>query len=51
MADHRVAIGGPTPARAVRAWLITVTVFQGLEARGEFGRIELADEESATRVL
>jgi len=51
LADHRVAIGGPTPARAVRAWLITVTVFQGLEARGEFGRIELADEESATRVL
>jgi len=51
LADHRVAIGGPPPARVVRAWLIAVTAFQGGEGRGEFARIELADGERTLRVL
>ena len=51
LADHRVAIGGPAPARIVRAWLIAVTLHQGGRVRGEFGRIELVDGDQVTRVL
>lgn len=51
LADHRVAIGGPTPARIVRAWLIAVTLHQGGRVRGEFDRIELVDGDRVTRVL
>lgn len=51
LADHRVAIGGPAPARVVRAWLICVSCFQMGEGRGEFGRIELVDGDKVIRVL
>jgi hypothetical protein len=51
LADHQVAIGGPAPARVVRAWLIAVSCFQMGEGRGEFGRIELVDKDTVTRVL
>jgi hypothetical protein len=51
LADHRIAIGGPAPARIVRAWLIAVTLHQGGRVRGEFGSIELADGDQVTRVL
>jgi hypothetical protein len=51
LADHRVAIGGPAPARVVRAWLIAVSFFQRGEGRGEFGPIELVDGDQTIRVL
>ncbi len=51
LADHQVAIGGPAPARVVRAWLIAVSCFQMGEGRGEFGRIELVDGDEVIRVL
>jgi hypothetical protein len=51
LADHQVAIGGPVPARVVRAWLISVSTFQRGEGRGEFGRIELVDGDRVVRVL
>ena len=51
LADHKVAIGGRTPARVVRAWLIAVSLFQAGEGRGEFGRIELVDGDNIVRVL
>jgi hypothetical protein len=51
LADHRVAIGGPAPARVVRAWLIAVSCFQRGEGLGEFGRIELVDGDEVVRVL
>ncbi|GIK76358.1 MAG: hypothetical protein BroJett022_00480 [Actinomycetes bacterium] len=51
LADHRAALGGPTPARVVRAWLISVAAFQGGEGRGEFARIELVDGGRTLRVL
>jgi hypothetical protein len=51
LADHRVAIGGPAPARVVRAWLIAVSCFQMGEGRGEFGPIELVDADQVIRVL
>jgi hypothetical protein len=51
LADHRTAIGGPQPARIVRAWLITVSVFQGSVARAEFGRMELVDGDQVVRIL
>jgi hypothetical protein len=51
LADHQVAIGGPAPARVVRAWLISVSCFQMGEGRGEFGRIELVDGDDVIRVL
>lgn len=51
LADHRAAIGGPAPARVVRAWLISVSLFQGGAGRGEFGRIELVDGSGTVRVL
>jgi plastocyanin len=51
LADHRTAIGGPQPARVVRAWLITVSAFQRSVARAEFGRIELIDGDHVVRIL
>ena len=51
LADHQVAIGGPAPQRVVQAWLIALTMWQGGEGRGEFGRIELVDGDRVTRVL
>ena len=51
LADHGVAIGGPAPARVVNAWLIAVSIWQGGEARGEFGRIELVDGDRTIRML
>lgn len=51
LADHQTAIGGPVPARVVRAWLISLSVFQGGDARGEFGRIELVDGDHVVRAL
>jgi hypothetical protein len=49
--DNRAAIGGPTPSRVVRAWLIAQTVPQAGHAAGEFGRIELADRHRTLHVL
>ena len=51
LADHQAAIGGPTPPRVVRAWLIAQTVPQAGHAAGEFGRIELVDGDQTLRVL
>lgn len=51
LADHRAAIGGPAPTRVVRAWLISVSLFQGREGRGEFGRVELLDGNETVRIL
>ena len=51
LADHQAAIGGPTPSRVVRAWLIAQTVPQAGRAAGEFSRIELADGHRTLRVL
>ena len=51
LADHQAAIGGPTPSRVVRAWLIAQTVPQAGHAAGEFSRIELADGHRTLRVL
>jgi len=51
LADHRAAIGGPAPTRVVRAWLISVSLFQGREGRGELGRVELVDGNETVRVL
>jgi hypothetical protein len=51
LADHQAAIGGPAPARVVRAWLISVSFLQGGEGHGEFGRIELIDGNETVRVL
>jgi hypothetical protein len=35
----------------VRAWLIAVSAFQRGQARGDFRRIELVDEDRRVRVL
>jgi hypothetical protein len=51
LADHRAAIGGPPPARVVRAWLITVSAFQRSTARAEFGLMELVDGDQVTRII
>ena len=51
LADHRAAIGRPTPSRVVRTWLIAQTVPQAGHAAGEFGRIELVDGDQRLRVL
>ncbi len=51
LADHQAGIGGPAPARVVRAWLIAQTVPQAGHAAGEFRRIELADRDQTLRVL
>lgn len=51
LADHQAAIGGPAPARVVRAWLLAVSCFQQGEGRGEFGRLELVDGDTVIRVL
>ena len=51
LADHQAAIGGPTPTRVIRAWLIAQTVPQASHAVGEFRRIELVDGDQKLRVL
>jgi hypothetical protein len=51
LTDHQAAVGGPTPSRVVRAWLIAQTVPQASHAAGEFSRIELADGHRTLRVL
>jgi len=51
LADHRAAIGGPAPARVVRAWLLSGSLFQGGNARAEFRRLELLDGNRVIRVL
>jgi plastocyanin len=51
LADHRVAVGGRAPERVVRAWLISVSLFQHGNGRGEFGSIELVDGDRSVRVL
>jgi len=51
LADHQAAIGGPTPSRVVRAWLIAQTVPQAGLAIGEFSHIELIDHDQTLRVL
>ncbi len=51
LADHQAAIGGPAPARVVRAWLISCTFPQAGRSAGEFRRIELVDGDQTVRVL
>jgi hypothetical protein len=51
LADHRVAIGGPTPTRVVAVWLISCSFLQGNKGRGEFASIELTDRDGVIRVL
>jgi len=51
LADHHAAIGGPPPARVVRSWLLSGSLFQGGTARAEFGRMELVDGDRILRVL
>ncbi len=51
LADHQAAIGGPAPARVVSAWLIAVSIWQGGEGRGSFGRVELVDGDRVVEVL
>jgi len=51
LADHQVAIGGPVPARVVRSWLLSGSLFQGGTGRAEFGRMELVDGDRVIRVL
>jgi hypothetical protein len=51
LADHQASIGGSAPGRVVRAWLIAVSFVQRSEGRGEFGRIELVDDDRVVRVL
>ena len=46
-----MAIGGPPPARVVRAWLIGVGVFQGGAGRATFRSIQLVDGDRVTDVL
>jgi hypothetical protein len=50
-ADHQVAIGGPVPARVVRAWLLSGSLFQGGTGRWGCGRMELVDGDRVIRVL
>jgi hypothetical protein len=51
LADHQAAIGGPAPARVVRAWLIAVGCVQMGEGRREFRRLERVDGAEVVRVL
>jgi Protein of unknown function (DUF3047) len=51
LADHQAAIGGPVPARVVRAWLLAGSLFQGSTGRAEFGPMELVDADLVIRVL
>ena len=51
LADHQTAIGGPAPARVVRAWLISCTFAQATRTAGEFRRIELVDGHRTLQVL
>jgi hypothetical protein len=50
-ADRAKAIGGETPRKVVRVWLIVTCVSGGGEARGSYGDIELVDGARAIRVL
>jgi hypothetical protein len=49
-ADYRRYVGGDPPGAILRIWLLTVTFFQGLEGRCEYGRIELANDAARLRV-
>jgi hypothetical protein len=51
LTDHQVAIGGPPPTRVVNAWLIAVSFHQGGAVLGEFGHIELVDDDRIVCVL
>lgn len=51
LADHRAAIGGPLPARVVRAWLISCTFPQSGRTAGQFQKIQLVDGAHTLRVL
>lgn len=51
LADHRVAVGGPVPARVVGAWLIACCFLQGNEGNGELGHIALVDGNESVPVL
>ncbi|MEA2172148.1 MAG: hypothetical protein QOF76_5448 [Solirubrobacteraceae bacterium] len=51
VADYHAAVRGPAPASVVRAWLISVSFFQGGEGNGEFGHIELVDGDRVVGVL
>jgi hypothetical protein len=51
LADHQAAIGGPAPARVIRAWMLSGSLFQAGTARAEFGRMELVDAGRIIRVL
>ena len=50
-ADRAKAIGGATPLKVVRVWLIVTCVCGGGEARGSYADIELADGARTIRVL
>jgi hypothetical protein len=50
-ADHQAAIGGPPPARVVRSWLLSGSLFQAGTARATFGRMELVDGDRVIRVI
>lgn len=51
LADHQAAIGGSPPARVVRSWLLSGSLFQAGTARAEFGRMELVDSDRVIRVI
>jgi hypothetical protein len=51
LADHQAAIGGSPPARVVRSWLLSGSLFQAGTARAEFGRMELVDGDHVIGVL
>jgi hypothetical protein len=51
LTDHQAAIGGAVPARVVRSWLLSGSLFQGGTGRAEIGRMELIDENRVIRVL
>lgn len=51
LADHRGAIGGPSPQKLVAVWLISCSFLQAREGRGEFGHIDLAEGDTKLTVL
>lgn len=50
LADHRAAIGGPTPARVVRVWLIAVSCMQRRPGRCQYRNIVLGDKQACLRL-
>jgi hypothetical protein len=50
-ADRATAIGGATPLKVARVWLIVTCVCGGGEARGSYADIELVDDARTVRVL